>query len=70
MSLNLDRMTVEEKLRVMADLWDDLCRRAGGIESPGWHGEVLRERRVAVDRGQDEFEDWETAKGRIEDEIR
>lgn len=61
-SLPLDKMTVEEKLQAMESLWDDLCRRAGGIASPDWHGEVLEERDAAQKRGADNFQNWEAAK--------
>jgi hypothetical protein len=60
-------MTVEEKLRAMESLWDDLCRRAGGIESPAWHGEELARRKAQLEQGKDDIEDWETAKRNIRD---
>jgi hypothetical protein len=69
MSLPLDEMSVEEKIRVMESLWDDLCRRAGSMESPPWHREVLAEREAAIGRGEDHFEDWKTAKRKIENEL-
>jgi hypothetical protein len=68
-SLPLDEMTVEEKIQAMEALWDDLCRRAGALASPGWHGDVLADREAAIGRGDDEFEEWETAKQKIEKQI-
>ena len=62
-------MTVEEKLRAMELLWDDLCRRAGGVTSPDWHEDVLAQRQAAVQRGEDRFEDWETAKRDIKNKV-
>ncbi len=69
-SLPLDEMTVEEKLQLMEMIWDDLSRHADEMEPPAWHGEVLAEREAAVARGDETFEDWETAKQRIEKDIR
>ena len=43
-TLPLDQMTIEDKIRTMEILWDDLCRQAEGRPSPAWHGEILRER--------------------------
>lgn len=68
-TLPLQEMTVEEKLRAMELLWDDLCRQAGSVASPGWHEEVLTQREIAVQRGDDQFEDWETAKRNIKNKV-
>jgi hypothetical protein len=64
-ALPLDRMTREEKLRVMEELWADLSREEGKFESPAWHADVLRERVEAVKSGKDTFVDWETAKKKL-----
>ena len=68
-SLPLDEMSAEEKVRVMESLWDDLCRRADAVVSPPWHGDVLADREAAIQRGKDHFEDWETAKRKIESSL-
>lgn len=64
-NLPLDKMTVEEKLQVMEELWDDLSDRAEGVPSPSWHGEVLAEREQAVERGEALSEEWEAANSKI-----
>ncbi|MBA3493860.1 MAG: addiction module protein [Gammaproteobacteria bacterium] len=64
-TLSLDEMSVEEKIQAMESLWDDLCRKAGGVSSPTWHEEVLAERDAMHQPGDDEFEDWDTAKRNI-----
>jgi len=64
-SLPLDQMTIEEKLRVMEAIWDDLSRHADQIQPPAWHGKVLAELAAAIERGEETFEDWETAKRRL-----
>ena len=58
-------MTTEEKLRAMEELWADLSRDESQIESPAWHGDVLRERAEAVKSGKETFVDWETAKKQL-----
>lgn len=68
-TLPLEKMSLEEKLRAMELLWDDLCNRAGGIPSPAWHRDVLTERDAVQTRGDDEFEDWETAKRKIRNKV-
>lgn len=69
-SISLQDMSIEEKLEVMELIWDDLCDHAERLPSPDWHGGVLAEREIAIERGDDEFEEWETAKNKIDQSIR
>jgi hypothetical protein len=62
-------MTVAEKLREMEALWADLSLNVQQIESPGWHGDVLRERTEAVKSGKVTFVDWDTAKKQLRDRL-
>jgi hypothetical protein len=66
-SLKLDQMTTEEKLRAMELIWDDLCRNAPDFPSPEWHKDVLEKRDQLVKEGREEYIDWETAKKNIRD---
>ncbi len=68
--LQLSEMTIEEKLRMMEALWDDLSQNPDDLASPAWHGEVLANRDAALERGDERFEDWEKARERIEKDIR
>ena len=68
-SLPLNEMSVEEKLQAMEMLWEDLSRREENVPSPDWHDAVLREREAALERGEEEVEDWESAKRRIRSEL-
>ena len=68
-TLPLEKMSVEEKLQAMELLWDDLCSKAGGISSPGWHEDVLAEREAMQKRGDDQFDDWEAAKRNIRNKV-
>ena len=68
-TLPLDKMSMEEKLRAMESLWDDLCSKPGGVSSPDWHEGVLAERDAMQERGDDKFEDWESAKRNIRNKV-
>ena len=67
--LQIDRMTLEEKLRAMEALWDDLCRREEAVPVPQWHKDLLDERERLVEQGNARFIDWEAAKKRISERI-
>lgn len=66
-TLPLNEMTVEEKLRLMETLWSDLTRREEEFPSPAWHEGVLKEREERIKAGKEEFVDWDTAKKRFRD---
>ena len=68
-TLPLNEMSVEEKLQAMEMLWEDLSRREEDVPSPDWYGTVLLEREAALERGEEEVEDWESAKLRIWTEL-
>lgn len=60
--LPLDEMTVEEKFQAMETIWASLGDRADELESPAWHGEVIRERIRQVEAGEVQFIPWEEAR--------
>jgi len=64
----LDKLTVEEKLRAMESLWADLSRRADAVPVPQWHKDLLDERERLFAEGKAKFTDWETAKRRISEQ--
>jgi putative addiction module component (TIGR02574 family) len=65
--LPLEQMTRKEKLRIMEELWTDLSCNESQLESPAWHGDVLRERIEAVKAGKETFIDWEDVKKQLRD---
>ena len=64
-NLQIDQMTVAEKLRVMEELWDDLRTRAEGVPVPQWHKDLLDERQQLIETGEAKFDNWDSAKKRI-----
>lgn len=69
-NLPLKDMTKEEKLQAMEMLWADLCAKDTEVSPPAWHGEVLAEREAALGGDTRQFEDWATARQRIESDIK
>lgn len=66
--LQIDQMTLEEKLRAMEALWEALCRH-NAVPVEQWHKDVLDARERLIEEGKAEFSDWETAKKRITERI-
>ncbi len=67
--IQIGQMTLEEKLRTMEALWDDLCRREESVPVPQWHKDLLDERQRLVEEGKARFMSWESAKKHIADRI-
>jgi len=61
-TLPLDRMTTLEKLRVIEEVWDNLCHSKEDIPSPAWHADILRFREQQVRNGEAKFLDLNEAK--------
>lgn len=68
-TLPLEKMSIEDKIRTMETIWDDLCQTAESIPSPSWHKDILDEREKAIENGEEEFIDWSEAKKQIHDKI-
>ncbi|WP_345785688.1 addiction module protein [Pelagicoccus sp. SDUM812003] len=45
----IKKMSVQERLTAMEQIWDSLCHEDSEPESPSWHGEVLAERKKLMD---------------------
>jgi hypothetical protein len=67
--LEIEKMTLEEKLRAMEALWADLSRKEQDIQSPAWHEHILKEREERVKSGQEKFESWEEAKRELRNRL-
>jgi len=69
-ALQLDKMSVQEKLRTIEKIWDDLQRRSEDVPVPSWHQDVLKEREKTIEDKSTKFVKWEQAKERIREQTR
>ena len=63
--LEIQQLPRPEKLRLMEALWADLSREDIEMESPAWHGEVLRETAGRLAAGTETLLDWDQAKAKL-----
>jgi hypothetical protein len=68
-SLPLEQMSTEEKIRTIETIWDDLCKKADSLSSPAWHKNVLQKREEQLKNGDAQFVDWDKAKKDIRDKV-
>ena len=52
---DIERMSLEERLQAIEQLWASISRGPQEVPSPAWHGEVLSSRLAKVERGEGEF---------------
>ena len=45
----IKKMSIQERLTAMEQIWDSLCHEEVEPESPSWHENVLNERRKLMD---------------------
>ena len=69
-TLPVDKMTTDDKLRVLEEVWEDLARTPEEVPAPSWRAEVLLAREKRIAEGSAQFEDWDEAKRRIRERTR
>lgn len=58
----IERMSWEEKLRTLEELWDAIRREGDRYESPAWHEHELKATQRRHEAGTEEPMDWARAK--------
>ncbi len=61
-TLPLNEMSKEEKIRLMEILWMDLTKSEEEFASPSWHEDELREREERTKSGEEEYRSWDSVK--------
>lgn len=59
---DVKRMPLNQKLRIMEIIWDDLCQHSEAVESPDWHRKELEATEARRQAGLEEPMDWAEAK--------
>lgn len=61
-SIDIEKLSREEKLQLLHRLWENLVKDEKQIESPEWHMDVLRETEESVNSGKERLINWSDAK--------
>jgi putative addiction module component (TIGR02574 family) len=54
-ALEIERMSLAERLQAMELLWRSMAAEPDKLESPGWHKKILARRLAKVETGKGEF---------------
>lgn len=63
--LQLDGLSIAQKIQLLERIWDDLCQESGDVRSPEWHAAILEERKRKIEDGTMPISSWEEAKERL-----
>lgn len=55
MKLDISELSSAERLEAMEALWDSLIHDENELNSPDWHGEILKQRKKDIDNGKAEY---------------
>lgn len=68
--LGLDRLSVEDKLALIGELWDDLSRRVDAVPVAEAQMEEVRKRLKEDDENPDDVVTWEETRAEARDILR
>ena len=63
-TIEIQNMTISERVVLMEEIWDTICHDDEDIHSPSWHNDILKERKKQIDSGKTEFISIEDLKQR------
>lgn len=61
----IDRMSREEKLHALEELWESITREGDRYDSPAWHEDELKRTQDRFESGAEQPMDWDTAKRQL-----
>jgi len=61
----IDRMSWEEKLRALEELWESITREGDRYQSPAWHEEELKRTQERYESGAEQPMECDTAKQQL-----
>jgi Putative addiction module component len=64
-TIDIEQMTVTDKIRLMELLWRDISKDPNNVEVPDWQRKLLEDRDQALANGKTEFIDFEDAVAEI-----
>ncbi len=65
MQINLNNLTIEDKLKLIEFIWNDLLKTEKDVPSPAWHGDELLAREKRVKENKEKVLNWQQTKKEI-----
>lgn len=61
----LSTMSVDEKVQLLEQVWNNLCHQSGEVRSPEWHSAILKDRQRQIENVEMSISPWSEAKERL-----
>lgn len=58
-SLGIDRLPIEDRIRLVDEIWDSIAAETAGEEIPQWHKDILDERLADLAAHPQDSVPWE-----------
>ena len=68
-SLGIDRMSVEQRMQLMEDIWDSIAKEPESVEIPDWHKKIIAERLADCESNPNAQVAWEEARTRLRESL-
>ncbi|MBO8143308.1 MAG: addiction module protein [Thermodesulfobacterium sp.] len=62
MQIQLNNLTIEDKLKLIEFIWNDLLKTEKDVPSPDWHKDELLVREKRVKENKEKILSWQEAK--------
>ena len=62
MQIDLNNLTIQDKLRLIEFIWNDLLKTEKEVPSPAWHKDELLAREKRVKENKEKILNWKEAK--------
>jgi putative addiction module component (TIGR02574 family) len=68
-ALGIDRLSIEERIQLVEDLWDDIAASTEAMDIPQSHKDLLDQRLAAHEADPQAGSTWEEVKARISERL-
>ncbi|MDF7799472.1 addiction module protein [Pontiellaceae bacterium B1224] len=62
-TIDIEKLSQEEKLELMEAIWENLSKTE--VSAPAWHEQALKETEERVSKGLEQPVDWKEAKNQL-----
>ena len=66
MNVDIESLSVPQKLELVDRIWSSLCATPDSVPSPDWHEELIAERLTRLENGEATISSLEDVKKRLE----
>ncbi len=70
MNIELNRMSITDKIHLINEIWESISSNTNDIMSPEWHKDILLSRKERVENGSAKFKSFEEVKKELRTKLK